>query len=759
MNYPLKAEGLKANDAKLGGKYRMSNVREFIALAYLLYLASERKASVDYSDGKDSPNQLKLNPSLFEKISSILLIDNLESLIVGNPLLSGQFEYILVAMERVFCLGSVAFNNRSYNNSKERTGGIRYPKTLKFSTNMMVLDLILSSINQELRNSFLKEWLQNRPSSDNEVEKRITSFLTICSQYSLFRVRTEENDEIVYRPIGIYEQIAQSGNVSIVDSREQAGTASIYNNVLKEGLNPWLNSRKTNSISFNEDCDITTYLAMLKTSLNIVRVSESDLSGIIAPKVEFDKEQSDGECFSLKKYLAAIRTKPFLLLAGISGTGKSRIVRKLAQMTITEELQRKYDKEYNGTDFENDRWNLHTPANFKLIQVKPNWHNSMDVVGYLTNIPEPHYVFTPFVEFIARAWQHQDVPFFLCLDEMNLAPVEEYFAEFLSAIESRAFENRNGERAYVTDPIIKPFADFGTFKDKDARIVNIGDAMVNTLFPEFKASDAGTPLGKIVEHFKQKGLTLPKNLIVIGTVNMDETTYSFSRKVLDRAMSFEMNEVDYKKFLKGTTDDELKSIREELKEDLNELLTDRQIEAKKVMGELGDAAKFVIDYLDQVNKLLNGTPFKLGYRAANEAMLYVKAAHDTKMGDVASAMNDFTLMKILSRFEGDSAKMHIDPKDKRLTELGYTPSDVKDKREESTDRDTLTILSCMHKIISDTLISHHVVNVDETNLNEGELDFAEEKQVKENDQKLSSLVKLESMMDQLNRERFVSYWN
>jgi hypothetical protein len=65
----------------------------------------------------------------------------------------------------------------------------------------------------------------------------------------------------------------------------------------------------------------------------------------------------------------------------------------------------------------------------------------------------------------------------------------------------------------------------------------------------------------------------------------------------------------------------------------------------------------------------------------------------------------------------------------------------------------------MHKIISDTLISHHVVNVDETNLNEGELDFAEEKQVKENDQKLSSLVKLESMMDQLNRERFVSYWN
>ncbi|MES5132064.1 HTH-like domain-containing protein [Hoylesella timonensis] len=127
------------------------------------------------------------------------------------------------------------------------------------------------------------------------------------------------------------------------------------------------------------------------------------------------------------QYLTALRTKPFMLLAGISGTGKSRIVRKLAQATVTEELQRAGG--YTGTDFANDRWTLHAPANFELIQVKPNWHNSMDVIGYLSNIPSPHYVFTPFIEFIVKAWQHPEVPFFLCLDEMNLAPVEEYFAE------------------------------------------------------------------------------------------------------------------------------------------------------------------------------------------------------------------------------------------------------------------------------------------------------------------------------------------
>ena len=100
---------------------------------------------------------------------------------------------------------------------------------------------------------------------------------------------------------------------------------------------------------------------------------------------------------------------------------------------MTEELQKA--EGYKGTNFANDRWTLHSSANFELIQVKPNWHNSMDVIGYLSNIPSPHYVFTPFIEFIVKAWQHPEVPFFLCLDEMNLAPVEEYFAEFLSAID------------------------------------------------------------------------------------------------------------------------------------------------------------------------------------------------------------------------------------------------------------------------------------------------------------------------------------
>ena len=68
-------------------------------------------------------------------------------------------------------------------------------------------------------------------------------------------------------------------------------------------------------------------------------------------------------CQDNQKYLSAIRTKPFLLLAGISGTGKSRIVRELAFMTCPKELQ-----DEDGT----------TPGNYCMIEVKPNWHDSTE---------------------------------------------------------------------------------------------------------------------------------------------------------------------------------------------------------------------------------------------------------------------------------------------------------------------------------------------------------------------------------------------
>lgn len=336
-------------------------------------------------------------------------------------------------------------------------------------------------------------------------------------------------------------------------------------------------------------------------------------------------------------YLTAIRTNPFLLLAGISGTGKSRIVRKLAQATNDIDFAADYDGE--------DRWKKHSPTNFCLIQVKPNWHNSMDVVGFKSNIGGAHYEFTPFIEFIAKAWHYPDTPFFLCLDEMNLAPVEEYFAEFLSAIESRSY---NKDDEYETDPIINPFDSFGP---------DVCGQMIRQLVISELDTDC-----KLEKQFRTKGLTLPKNLIVMGTVNMDETTFSFSRKVLDRAMSIEMNEVNYDAFLTGATEEDVPLLT-----DCNMLLVERPINAQDVKHSI-DAEK-IIAYLKSVNALLEGTPFKLGYRAANEAFLYVSAAKMFGSDDLGSALDKFTVMKILSRIEGDDSKLKTKSGDDLLPAL------------------------------------------------------------------------------------------
>lgn len=498
----------------------------------------------------------------------------------------------------------------------------------------------------------------------------------------------------------------------------------------------------------NED-SFKAELGNYELSLNdkFYSIREEDINSLFnvknknhRPIVSYNMPNQSNKEFN---YLTALRTKPFMLLAGISGTGKSRIVRKLAQATITEELQRANG--YIGEDFSTDRWTLHSPANFELIQVKPNWHNSMDVIGYLSNIPSPHYVFTPFIEFIVKAWQYPEVPFFLCLDEMNLAPVEEYFAEFLSAIESRSFEG--GE--YMTDPIIKPFNSFGE---------DVAKMMVNTLFPNFTAADKNSFLGKIVDHLETKGLTLPKNLMVIGTVNMDETTFSFSRKVLDRAMSVEMNEVNYDSFLNDTTDDDLKAIVQAFEDnrdaDLNALLVDRHIEAKEIIDELGDDAKFAIDYLKRINALLEGTPFKLGYRAANEALIYLQASQEFGHTDRIAALDNFTLMKILSRIEGDESKLKITDSEADKDRIANAEVNV----DEAKQYGDLNILTALRNIITvhlgkadniDSDITEETTNESDGNMGLTELSKKE----------LQSIKKIDSMLSQLKRDHFVSFWN
>ena len=329
-------------------------------------------------------------------------------------------------------------------------------------------------------------------------------------------------------------------------------------------------------------------------------------------------------------YLTALRTKPFMLLAGISGTGKSRIVREMAKACWTPE-----DDEYWKDKEKGIRNNC--PKNFCMVQVKPNWHDSSELFGYVSRISgKPEFVAGDFLKFLVKAWEDTDVPYFLCLDEMNLAPVEQYFAEYLSVIESR---NSDGN-AITTDPIFKK--PFENEKYDDTVNYEKGRDWYQKLIVDLTSN---TDLRK---QFYKNGISIPQNLFVVGTVNMDETTFSFSRKVLDRAMTIEMNEVN----LSGGLEEEGSEIGY-----IGNCIIGDAAEGKDVYAGNKDLCDKVIAYLEKVNIALAGTPFKIAYRTRNEFLLYaVNRQLLDKDSQLWQTLDEMTSMKILSRIEGDSER-------------------------------------------------------------------------------------------------------
>lgn len=338
-----------------------------------------------------------------------------------------------------------------------------------------------------------------------------------------------------------------------------------------------------------------------------------------------------------KNVFAALRTKPFLLLAGISGTGKSRIVRELAFRSCPAKLQ-----DTDGT----------TPGNYLMVEVKPNWHDSTELLGYYSNI-SGSYRFTKFIDFLVLAHQNLDTPFFVCLDEMNLAPVEQYFAEFLSVLETRRYPK--GDNTHIKT---------GSLVDK-----------------KYMESYPGWEMGQ--------DLTLPDNVFIIGTVNMDDTTHQFSRKVIDRAMTIEMNGGELDKMFESS--DNLKYTGEWSLADFKPVY----VQANEVLARHGGNSikTDAPSKLEAINACLKGTPFEVSYRVLNELCIYIAVLLDSGMDydtALSKAVDQITLMKILPRIEGDEDMFRIPKEDKnrlqKLQELFTADTDTFKKLSEMIAR-------------------------------------------------------------------------
>ncbi|QWU43842.1 MrcB family domain-containing protein [Bacillus sp. NP247] len=288
--------------------------------------------------------------------------------------------------------------------------------------------------------------------------------------------------------------------------------------------------------------------------------------------------------FYEKKYLInfflSLKTKPFVILSGISGTGKTKIVQWFAEsLGATEE---------NGQ--------------FTLIPVRPDWSDSSDLLGYVNLQGE--FQERPLIKVLEAADANPNRPYFVVLDEMNLARVEYYFSDFLSVIESRKWKDGK----IVTSPVLP-------------------------------------------ESITNKRVIIPSNVYIIGTVNMDETTHPLSKKVLDRANTIEFNTVNLKYF----------NFLMDVEEKEAEIASNRSLETeylhlKECFEENEDLVRNISNILIEINKILESVGAQVGYRIRDEICFYMAYNEQGKLLSFDEALDYQIYQKILPRLAGSDGR-------------------------------------------------------------------------------------------------------
>lgn len=352
--------------------------------------------------------------------------------------------------------------------------------------------------------------------------------------------------------------------------------------------------------------------------------------------------------------VTAIAAKNFVILTGPSGTGKSR-----AALILTAALQRHFGAAYAGDLYE-------------LVPVGPDWTSPKRLLGFRSPFgPERKgadeaatndtYELTTTLRLILRAHHPTaaEVPHFLLFDEMNLSHVERYFAPFLSLMEA------------------------GGILGHGAGLSLIDDDSLDVLNDVLQALDSSSLEAESAAMMIAEGrtLTLPPNLFFVGTVNVDETTYMFSPKVLDRAHVIELESVRPGQYL-GSQDlavaEPIVSVHHST-EILQEAVRQQaagafnRLHVSAILDQLTDDGFQQIDVdalkefaalaLNGCYDLLGPIGFAFGYRVSKEVLTYVrwwcvarKIAGESVADIVAGlpdALDRAVLQKVLPKLHGN----------------------------------------------------------------------------------------------------------
>jgi hypothetical protein len=308
----------------------------------------------------------------------------------------------------------------------------------------------------------------------------------------------------------------------------------------------------------------------------------------------------------LRSFFCSLLAKPFVILTGLSGSGKTQLALKLGN--------------WFGVDSDGR-------ARSVVVPVRPDWTGPEPLLGYEDALSgaehgEHAWAAPDVLQFLLRAEDDPAHPYVLVLDEMNLAHVERYFADFLSGIESRQPILPNLTRSAAGDWRLTP----------------------------------GEP----------KRIPIPPNVFVVGTVNVDETTYLFSPKVLDRANSFEFRVLTDDL---GTVGGRPTAATE-----------GGDLELRQVLAVVSDddwhvraphpAQAELADRLRGLHRLLAVSGHEFGHRVYGEGLRFAALLAGSGEDDLDTALDLFTMQKALPRLHG--ARRRIEPVLGRLAAFAAT---------------------------------------------------------------------------------------
>lgn len=595
MQRPDKMELYADIDLKLGIKSSLPNVKATLALLILMWKSEGCPAKIQYSiqDG----NTIRISDEIMDRLSAYsstvysahgVSEDDFRQTVNNNQLVKSQMEALIVALELIWKLCKIDFQDQSKAFSAERTGGVRFPKEINYTSNMDIIDAVISET-EENHKAILLNWLGlNIPIGELE-DKLLRTVLTALSETAVYKL-DDNGQEVIFNQDSIYRKLLSSINpVDVNGDKEAKGPLRVLKSLLHEGLNPYLNySSGTVSLSTVPDLHLDNYQKRVSTflSLNTTKIVGFDNQDENGPDKETTVESLDSVLLYRFKTGYHSGYDHNRIVFGAPGTGKSHKLKNDSETLLK-----------------------HTTGTYERVTFHPDYAYSHFVGTYkpvTDNSGEIGYEFIPgpfmrvFVDALKSGRTQEPQPHLLLIEEINRAKVAAVFGDIFQLLD-RDDDGVSEYEIHATEDIRKYLAKELDGTPNDFKRIRIPDNMF--IWATMNSADQGVfPMDTAFKrrwNFEYLGIN-QNDESIHGKITLGTGTYAA--------------EIDWNQLRKAIND---------------KLAKDYKVNEDKLMGPFF-LSKKTININETDDKIANPDKFKAAFKSKVIMYLYEDAAKQHK---------------------------------------------------------------------------------------------------------------------------------